>query len=107
MRAPDLRSSADRRLAFRELGLAIGLGAVELMERDARAAERSAHGSGIDTWLAQLMRYAPLRDEIESFWLRPAHRRADTWVAHEDINEVMLATSLAPEGFLVIQQPAR
>jgi pimeloyl-ACP methyl ester carboxylesterase len=48
----------------------------------------------------RLTRYVPLRTEIESCWLRPEHRRADTWLAHENINEVMLATSLEPEGFV-------
>ena len=40
--------------------------------------------------------------EIESFWLPPEHRRVRTWLDHEDINDVMLATSLVPEGFLVL-----
>jgi hypothetical protein len=35
-----------------------------------------------------------------SFWVDPGHRRAGTWVEHLDINEVMLATSLAPDGCL-------
>lgn len=40
---------------------------------------------------------------IESFWRTPEHRRARSWSEHRDINEVMLATSLAPEGFLVLR----
>jgi hypothetical protein len=48
----------------------------------------------------------PLRTEIEGFWLRPEHRRVDSWLEHANINDVMLATSLQPEGFLVIP-PAR
>ncbi len=101
---PDLRSPADRRLAFRELGLAIGLGAAELMSRNGRrVSDRSAPGSEVAKRLASLTRYMPLRDQIESFWLEAGHRRADTWLQHEDINEVMLATSLAPEGFLLIR----
>jgi hypothetical protein len=51
----------------------------------------------------ELARYAPLRAEIEEFWLEPEHRRAVTWVEHENINDVMLATSLEPEGFLVLR----
>jgi hypothetical protein len=80
---PDLRSPAERRLGFRELGLAIGLAAVDLMEEG-----------------APLARYVGLRAEVETFWLAPEHRRTRTWLDHEDINEVMLATSLLPEGFL-------
>ena len=39
---------------------------------------------------------------IESFWLAPEHR-GETWMAHQDINMVMLATSLAPGGYLALQ----
>jgi hypothetical protein len=52
--------------------------------------------------LEQLSRYAPVRAAIESFWLIPEHRRGRSWLDHEDINEVMLSTSLVPEGFLVL-----
>ena len=55
---------------------------------------------GIQARLRALENYAPLRDEIGSFWLDPEHRRASSWSDHRDINEVMLATSLAPDGFL-------
>jgi hypothetical protein len=34
--------------------------------------------------------------------LRPEHRRVDRWLEHENINDVMLATSLQPEGFVTI-----
>lgn len=101
-RQPDRHSSADRRLAFRELGLAIGLSAIEMMSRDVRrGADRLGAGSYLGSRIASLLRYLPLRDDIESLWLQPTNRRVDTWLDHEDINEVMLATSLAPEGFLV------
>jgi hypothetical protein len=49
-----------------------------------------------------LIQYAPLGDAIESFWLEPANRQASTWREHRDINLVMLATSLAPEGYLTL-----
>ena len=98
-RQPDLRSSAGRRLAFRELGLAIGLSAIEMMNRD--VGRRPDRPASIDSRIASLLRYLPLREDIESFWLQPNHRRVDSWLDHQDINEVMLATSLAPEGFLV------
>jgi len=41
-----------------------------------------------------------VREAIEAFWVRPAHRQTGMWLEHEDINDVMLATSLAPDGFL-------
>lgn len=80
---PDLRASASHRLAFRELGLAIGLAAADAMN-------------------APLQRFARLRPSIHAFWLTAAHRKSRTYREHEDINDVMLATSLAPNGFLVL-----
>ena len=50
----------------------------------------------------RVLRYGPMGDEIESFWRDPDQQRADTWSEHRDINEVMLATSLAPDGFLFL-----
>jgi hypothetical protein len=97
---PDLRAPAARRLAFRELGLAIGLAAVARMEADA---EGGAGVSGATrALLAHLAGYAPLHEQLGRFWLEPAHRRTQAWLDHEDINDVMLATSLVPEGFLVL-----
>jgi hypothetical protein len=98
-----LSMPADYRLAFRELGLSIGLRAVK---RTQELAARHPGGLGrvpsLGPRLELLMRYAPLIDEIEGFWLDPANRSGGTWKEHEDINSVMLATSLAPEGFLVL-----
>ena len=48
------------------------------------------------------MHYAPLGDIIETFWLDPSNSKAGDWTAHRDINKVMLATSLAPEGYLSV-----
>jgi hypothetical protein len=95
MEQQDLRMPARRRLAFRELGLAIGLAAIE---GDAwRGASRGAR-----TRVDELARYLPLRAEIDAFWLQPEHRQVDSWLEHANISDVMLATSLRPEGFLVI-----
>jgi len=102
----DLASPAAHRLAFRELGLAIGVAAVDLLGEEARRSpERFPPGSRASRGLAALARYAPVREQIESFWLHPEHRRAPSWIEHEDINEVMLATSLVPHGFLVLRPP--
>lgn len=83
---------ASRRLAFRELGLAIGLHAIEPLEKYA----------GSRAMVEALRPYAPLGSAIESFWLEPEHRQDRTWLEHRDIDEVMLATSLVPEGFLIL-----
>jgi hypothetical protein len=95
---PDLRAPAHRRLGFRELGLAIGLLGLPLIEDLSR---RRIDVAG-RAYLAELMPYLPLGSAIENFWLRPEHRRVPSWLEHEDINDVMLATSLAPDGFLTL-----
>jgi hypothetical protein len=50
--------------------------------------------------LDDLAGYLPLAGEIERFWLEPGHRESSNWRNHRDINDVMLATSLAPAGYL-------
>jgi hypothetical protein len=87
----DLQLPARYRLAFRELGLAIGLHAVERMQATAPAQRAQ---------LETLRQYLPLAGGIETFWLAPAQQRSATWIEHQDINTVMLATSLAPDGCL-------
>ena len=95
VRQGDLRRPAGLRLAFRELGLAIGLRALGLLEPRFRSA-------GAAALLAKLDAAVSLAEAIESFWLDPAHQQSATWSEHRDINEVMLATALVPEGFLLI-----
>jgi len=94
---------ADYRLVFRELGLSLGLRAVK------RTRELAARHSATLDWvsslaprLERLMNYVPLIDRIEDFWLELANRSSQAWKEHEDINAVMLATSLAPEGYLAL-----
>lgn len=94
-----LAAPANRRLAFRELGLSIGLAALASIDRDALTAKSR-------TVCTYLDRYSHLRDEIEMFWCRPEHRASRTWTDHQDINDVMLATSLVPNGFLSRGAPA-
>lgn len=95
-----LREHAERRLAFRELGLAIGLRAVpRIQELAQRQPERFAEPR-LQALIAHLLRQLPQAAAIERFWSDPAHRTASTWTGHRDINEVMLATSLMPDGYL-------
>jgi len=83
------------RLAFRELGLAIGLRAWESLFAAA------APPAPVDTAGARLLeRHVDMADEITATWLSPAARATATWKAHEDINDVMLATALAPDEFI-------
>ena len=102
-RGGELQLPPGDRLAFRELGLAIGLHAVtRLWEAAHQNPTGPSASAGVVERLQALMHYVPIRDGIESFWRDPAHRLATTWSEHRDINEVMLATSLAPDGFLVL-----
>ena len=94
---------ADHRLAFRELGLSIGLRAVEklrgLIEENPGLFEGKLP---LLSRIESLMQYKPLSEAIEMFWLENANREASSWIEHRDINMVMLATSLAPEGYLAL-----
>ncbi len=97
----DLGYPASRRLAFRELGLAIGLSAIELVEKEVGTKHLgSSRAAEVDAEIKALTPYVALGPRITSFWLEPEHREARTWSEHRDINEVMLATSLVPKGFL-------
>jgi hypothetical protein len=89
---------AEYRLAFRELGLAIGLHAAEKLREF--VAEKDGRFSHLVKSIDNLRQYLPLAERIETFWLDPVNQRADSWTNHLDINMVMLATSLAPEGYL-------
>jgi len=102
-RNSELQQPAQYRLAFRELGLAIGLHAVDRMQLAAGDEQRQAPTyPKLSKQLKALKQYMPLRNEIETFWRDPEHQRSTTWTMHQDINEVMLASSLVPDGFLVI-----
>ena len=96
-----LHHPADYRLAFRELGLSIGLRAVEVM-LDFMANNRGLFNDSLFHQVGDLTGYMSLSRAIESFWRDPAHQRSAAWRAHCDINSVMLATSLMPEEFLSI-----
>jgi hypothetical protein len=89
-----LAEPASRRLAFRELGLAIGLHALE------RMLARIAGSQRLLTQLTGLARHLSIAGRIDDFWCAAVNRQAATWRAHGDINAVMLATSLAPGGYL-------
>ena len=95
------KAPAARRLAFRELGLVIGLAAAERLGQAIEAGQVSVSAEAASL-VESLREQQPLRAEIESFWLDPEHRRVTTWTRHRDINEVMLATSLHPDGYLAV-----
>lgn len=89
------------RLAFRELGLSIGLRAVEKMQRLIEQNKINFDmKESLTARIENLNQYTPLADIIEMFWLKNAGKKTRSWTEHLDINMVMLATSLAPEGYL-------
>ncbi|HEY6007331.1 MAG TPA: hypothetical protein VIU40_03345 [Geobacteraceae bacterium] len=95
--------SAAYRLAFRELGLSIGLkGVVALRGWAEKTPERVAPASPLWRKIEALTGYLPFAGEIEDFWLEGRNRESGTWREHREINMVMLATSLVPDGFLTI-----
>jgi hypothetical protein len=100
-RTAALHLPAAERLAFRELGLSLGLHAVPRLARlIAEAAPRAPGLRGLEGRLAALDEHLSVARAIEAFWLEPANRRTESWRGHEDINSVMLAASLLPEGYL-------
>ncbi len=84
-----LDQPAERRLAFRELGLAIGLQGIEQL----------AAGDPPPAGLEALQAHRPLAERIAAFWADSGHRQQRSWTEHRHINAVMLATALAPAGF--------
>jgi hypothetical protein len=98
-----LELPARNRLAFRELGLSIGLKGVEKLPEWIRKKPNSFDRTGfLHQRIEALLEYMPLREKIEQFWLDGKNRESGTWTGHREINMVMLATSLAPDGFLGI-----
>jgi len=90
-----LTRPASQRLAFRELGLAIGLEAVPTMLA-MKIGQRFPKG--------RHLQYRSLAEEIVSAWLLCAQAPGELWHAHQDINDVMLATALIPNTFLSVDE---
>jgi hypothetical protein len=94
-------ASAEYRLAFRELGLAIGLHGVSWLRQSVMQSPE-LFGKRLTKLLEDLTPYEPFTDCIEQFWMDPVNRKSRLWIEHREINLVMLATSLDPQGFLSI-----
>ena len=88
---------ATQRLAFRELGLALGIEAITRLAAESR---RDDGMPGVAQRAESMAGAGHLGSAIRKFWLDPENRSAPTWADHEDINTVMLAASLAPDGYL-------
>jgi len=90
-----LTRPASHRLAFRELGLAIGLKAVPTILEPSKN-RRFPKG--------RPLQYQSLAEEIITAWLPRAQAPDELWHAHQDINDVMLATALTPNTFLSVDE---
>ena len=97
-RSTQLDGPASDRLAFRELGLAIGMHGLE------SARDYAAGNPDLDVRFRRLLRHAPLAERSDKFWSDPANRRTAAWIEHADINGVMLAASLRPAGYFGFPQ---
>ena len=89
-----LKRSAGQRLPFRELGLSIGIHGLHRISRWV------ARDRDLAAVCNHLLLYQPLAQQIQAFWSDSAHRLSSTWTDHREINTVMLATSLAPDGYI-------
>lgn len=98
----DLKRPAEHRLAFRELGLAIGLSGAEELARWRQEQPDVFPKGEMNNHLDALLGFLPLREKIESFWQDERNQQATSWKDHQEINMVMHATSLAPGHFLLI-----
>ena len=92
---------AGSRLAFRELGLSIGLKGIEKMHGLIKE-NPDLFNNSLQQGVESLLRYKPAGESIDQFWINNENRKYSSWTDHKDINMVMLATSLAPDEFLRI-----
>jgi hypothetical protein len=98
-----LELPARSRLAFRELGLSIGIAGIEKLPEWMGKNPKVFDPTGsLHSQVKVLREYVPLREKIEQFWLDGKNRETSAWSDHREINRVMLATSIAPDGFLGI-----
>ena len=95
---------AEYRLAFRELGLAIGLQTIEkMMSLIKQHPGPFPQQQSLISQLADFSPHLPLIYKIITFWLTATNQQSNTWTEHIDINSFMLATSLGPDGYLMLR----
>jgi hypothetical protein len=98
-----LSRPAFQRLAFRELGLAIGLRALPVIaDVMNQHTMRSRIRPSFKRTVNLLLSYHDLSESIIGEWLPHAQQPDESWNAHQAINDVMLATALIPGIFLSV-----
>lgn len=95
-----LELPAEYRLAFRELGLSIGLECVENLLGWIKENPNLFNRNSLQQQVESLSKYTPLGETINQFWMDDKNKEHYSWREHQEINMVMLATSLAPDEFL-------
>jgi hypothetical protein len=93
--------AAEYRLAFRELGLSIGLKGILIINYIIKKRPEFSENS-LNKRFNDIKEYQMLGNTIEEFWVEDKNRKTNNWKVHQDINTVMLVTALAPETFLSI-----
>ena len=99
-----LNLPVSHRLAFRELGLAIGLRALPIIADADQKRQKRDSGAGLryDGPLNSFCYTDRLSRRSSVLWMSHAQRHDESWQAHQNINDVMLATALMPDMFLSI-----
>lgn len=89
------------RLAFRELGLSIGLKGIKELQKWINEHMFKRDNSTAEL-ISSIIDHTSFGEEIENFWTQKQNWQLESWKEHREINMVMLATSLAPGQFLTI-----
>lgn len=92
LRQRAIAAPASHRLAFRELGLVIGL--QTLPEINAAVARDRLLAGWCGRQVASLQARQEIATAILEFWRQPAQQASIGWRAHGNINDVMLCTAL-------------
>jgi hypothetical protein len=101
LKGKPMQLPADCRLAFRELGLSLGLHSVKrFWELISEKPNLFDDKQDLYSLIENMLKFVPLIQEIEGFWLKHMNQQTDSWTEYLDINMVMLATTLAPGGYL-------
>jgi hypothetical protein len=88
------------RLPFRELGLSQGFHALERLAAGIDEGAVPGWAGAAERGLSRLLDGTAAAHRIEGTWSDEESRALETWREYRDINGVMLATSLLPDGFL-------
>jgi len=92
LRCDPFAAPASQRLAFRELGLAIGIQTLPVLAATGRNAPSLVKAVG--PHLTSLQTLAHHEQQLVAYWSERSRRSGSLWQEHRDINDVMLATAL-------------